>query len=62
MSIEVVRWPKFAESAEVHHGDAVTYVLDDGKVVGNEQKREIVLDLEVRQQVDDLSLNRNVQR
>ena len=61
MSVEIIRWSKLAESAEVHHGNSVTHVFDDGKVVSNEEEGQIVLDLKVREQVDDLSLNRNVQ-
>src|SRR5215210_8108669 len=48
--------------AEVHYGDPVRDVLDDGEVVGDEDVGEVELFLEVLQEVDDLSLYRDVKR
>ena len=47
--------------AEVHDGHAVGDVLHDGQVVGDEQISGSVLLLQVLQQVQDLSLDGNVQ-
>src|SRR5215203_1841489 len=47
--------------AEIHHGHPVRDVLDYGEVVGYEDVGEVELLLEVLQQVDDLSLDRDVQ-
>ena len=46
---------------EIHHRDPVADVLDDRDVVGDEQVRELVLLLEVHQQVQHLSLDRDVE-
>src|SRR5712671_3082024 len=48
--------------AEIHDGDAVADVLDDGEVVGDEQIRKPELALQIAQQVDHLSLHRDVER
>ena len=48
--------------AEIHHRDAVGHVLDDGEVVADEQERQAELLLQVLQQVDDLRLDRDVER
>src|SRR4051794_23263798 len=48
--------------AEVHHGDAVTDVLDDAHVVGDEEVGQPELALEVLEQVEDLRLDRDVER
>ena len=48
--------------AEVHDADAVGDVLDDGQVVRDEHVGQVLVLLEVEQQVDDLGLNRHVQR
>jgi len=42
------------EFAEIHHGDAVTDVLDDREVVADEQVRQPEVLLEVSQQVENL--------
>src|SRR6185503_7635607 len=47
--------------AQVHHGDAIADVLDDGQVVGDEQVREVHAALQVAQQVDDLRLDGDVE-
>ena len=50
------------DAAEIHDGDAVADVLDHGEVVGDEQVGELELLLQVDQQVDDLRLDRDVER
>ena len=60
--VEFVAVRDLDDVAEVHHGDAVADVADDRKVVSDEQVGQPELLLQVFEQVDDLSLNRNVQR
>ena len=48
--------------AEIHHRDAMRQVLDDRKVMADEQQREAEFVLQVGQQVDDLRLDGNVER
>ena len=48
--------------AEVHHPDPVADVLDDREVVGDEQVGQAELLLEVVEQVQDLALDRHVER
>src|SRR5690606_26226421 len=59
---QVVGGGKLDDLADVHDRDAVAYVLDDAEVVGDEQVREVEAPLQVEQQVEYLSLNRNVER
>ena len=51
-----------ADLAEVHHHDDVRHVLHDRQVVGDEDERDAVLDLEVLEQVEHLRLHRHVER
>src|ERR1700720_3136458 len=48
--------------AEIHDRDTPADVLDDGDVVGNEEIGETELALQIAQEVDDLRLNRDVER
>src|SRR5215217_3796079 len=48
--------------AEVHHGDPVRDVFDHGEVVGYEDVGEVELLLQVLQKVDDLRLDRDIER
>jgi hypothetical protein len=48
--------------AEIHHGDAVGDVLHDRQVVRDEDVGEAEAGLQVAQQVDDLRLDRHVER
>ena len=50
------------DPAEVHHGDAGADVLDDAHVVGDEDVGQAELPLEVLEEVQDLRLDRNVER
>ena len=50
------------DAAEIHHGDAVADMLDHGEVVRDEQVGQAELALQVDQQVDDLRLDRDVER
>ena len=48
--------------AEVHHRDLGAEVPHDREVVGDEQERDVELPLQVLEQVDDLRLDRHVER
>ena len=50
------------DAAEIHHRDAVADVLDHREIVADEQVAELALALQVLQQVDDLRLDRDVER
>ena len=50
------------DPAEVHHRDPVADVADDGQVVGDEEVGQPELALEPLEQVDDLRLDRDVER
>ena len=47
--------------AEVHDGDGVGHVVDHGQVVAHHHVREAVLALELFHEIQDLSLDRNVE-
>ena len=50
------------DPTEVHDADAVRDAADDTEVVRDHEGRELVLVLQVSQQVQDLRLDRHVQR
>jgi hypothetical protein len=50
------------DTTEVHHRDAVGYVPYDAEVVRDEKIRERPLSLQPAQQVDDVGLDRDVER
>ena len=50
------------QAAEVHHADAVGDVLHHQEVVGDEEVGEAALVLQAAQEVDDLALDRDVER
>ena len=54
--------PDLDDLAEIHHGDAVADALDDRDVVRDEQEGEAHLGLQPHHQVDDLRLDRDVER
>ena len=47
---------------EIHDGDAVGQVLDDAEIVGDEKVGEVELRAQVHEQVQDLRLDRHVER
>ncbi|MBV8428811.1 MAG: ABC transporter ATP-binding protein [Hyphomicrobiales bacterium] len=53
---------QFDQLAQIHDGDAVRQVLDDGEVVADEEQREPEFVLQIGEQVDDLRLHRDVER
>ena len=50
------------DAARVHHDDAVGDLGDDAEIVGNEQHRHADLALQLVEQVEDLRLDRDVER
>ena len=50
------------DAAQVHHRDAIADVLDHAHVVGDEEVGQPELALEVLEQVEDLGLDRDVER
>ena len=60
--VEVLGRGDLDDPAQIHHGHAVADVLDHRQVVGDEQVGEAELLLQVLEQVDDLGLDRHVER
>ena len=60
--VEVVRGSDLDDLAQVHDGDPVGDVTDDRKVVRDEEIGQPELTLELLHEVDDLCLNRYVER
>ena len=59
---ELLRRRVLHDAAEIHDDDAVGDVFDDGEIVGDEEVGEAELALQIVQQVDDLRLDRHVER
>ena len=59
---DLLRIRQFNNIAEVHDADAVGDVLYNGHIMGDEQIGKVLLFLEVLQKVQDLGLDRNIQR
>ena len=51
----------FNNLSEIHHGHSVCDMLNDADVMADEQVRQTQLLLEVKEEVDDLSLDRHIQ-
>ena len=62
LPVQVVGGGELDKAAEVHHADTVGDMADDGEVVGDEHQREVEAILEVDEEVDDLRLDRHVER
>ena len=60
--IELVRGTLFDDLAEVHHGDAVAHVAHHTEIVGNEDVGQTAPLLNISQQIEDLRLDRDVER
>ena len=60
--VQVVRVRNLDHLAEVHDGDALRDVMDDEQIVRNEQIRHAELLLKLFEHVDDLRLDRHVER
>jgi hypothetical protein len=59
---DVVGGTDFHDPAEIHHGDPVAEVLHDRDVVRDQHQREAELLLEVGQEVENLRLDRDIER
>src|SRR5437588_13119214 len=55
-------WRHFDDLAEIHHRDTMGHVLDDREIMTDEQQRQAELLLKILEQVDDLRLDRDVER
>jgi hypothetical protein len=62
LAVELLGAAELGKVAEIHHRDAVADVLDDREVVRDEQIGEPELLLQIHHQVDDLGLDRHVER
>lgn len=52
---------KLDDFAEVHDGDPIRDVFNHRKIVGDEDEREVHLSTKLREQVENLRLNRNIE-
>jgi hypothetical protein len=59
--VDLISGAGLHDFAQVHDGDAVADVLDDGEVVGDEEVGEREFLLELFEEVDDLCLDRDVE-
>ena len=59
---ELVGGRELDDLAEVHHRDPVAHVAHDRQVVGDEDHRQPEVALQVAQEVEDLRLDRDVER
>src|SRR4249920_737311 len=62
LAIQVRRLRPLDEPTQVHHRDGVTHVADDREVVRDQDRGQAELTLQFLQQVDDLRLDRDVER
>ena len=62
LGVEGVPLGGLDDLAQVHHRDAVRDVLDHGQVVRDEQVGQVELVLEILEEVEDLGLDRHVER
>ena len=62
LRVELARAGELHDPAEVHHRDPVADVAHDRQVVGDEQVGQPESVLEPLEQVDDLGLDRDVER
>ena len=60
--VDLLGGTDLAHLAEVHHHDPVAHVLDHGQVMRDEQHGQAVALLHLLEQVEDLGLDRDVQR
>ena len=57
-----IDWRLFDDPPGVHHRDPVRHFGDDAEVVGDEQQRQMKRSPHLTQQVEDLRLDRDVER
>jgi hypothetical protein len=56
------RRPALDDAPEIHYRDAVAEMPDDAEVVRDEQHRQVELAAQAQEQIDDLRLDRHVER
>ena len=59
---DIIRRSYFHHVAQIHDADTIRDMSDHRQIVGNKQVRQVHLFLDVFQQVDDLSLDRDIER
>ena len=59
---QLLGWSHLHDLSEIHDGDLVGKMIDDGQVVGDEDIGQAHLPLQLAQQVQNLRLNGNIQR
>ena len=59
--VDVVRCSLFDDAASEHHGNRVGELSHNGQIMGNEQVGQVELVLQISQEIEDLSLDRNIQ-
>ena len=59
---ELICFTGLHQFTQIHHGNIIRDMSDNGKVVGDEYVGQIELLLQIHQQIENLSLNGNVQR
>jgi len=62
MGVDLVDVDDLRERSQVHDTNAVADVLHDGQVVGDEQVGQPQLLLEVVEEIQDLALDRDIER
>ena len=58
----VIRLAVFDQIAQIHNADRIGDMLNNRQIMGDEQIGQVALLLQVFEQIDNLRLNRNVQR
>ena len=51
----------FHDASSLHNGNAISHIIDHGKIVRDENRRQVQLALQAYQQIENLCLNRNIQ-
>src|ERR1700675_3327718 len=60
--IKLAGWRGLDDAPEIHDGNALADMLDHRQIMGNKEISEPEFLLQVLQQIDDLGLDRNIQR
>ena len=60
IGIELFARRDFHDAPEVEHDDGITDVLNNCEIVRDEQHGQSKADLQIAQQIDDLSLDRDI--
>ena len=61
--LEQIRcWRDLDDTAEIHHADPRRHVADNGQIVRDEEIRQAELVLQITHEIQDLRLDRDVER